>query len=349
MKHMQKVLSVLLLLALCCGLFAACADGGTSSQTESQSSSSQSESQPQSETVEKTAVRVGLIKGPTGIGAVQLWDKSDKGETINDYTFSLAAAPTDMVSRVAAGEVDIAALPTNTASALYHKTGGNVQILALNTEGVLYILENGNTIQQMSDLKGKTIYANGQGANPEYVLNYLLRENGLTPGEDVTIEFRDADELATLMAAGEIDVCMLPVPNVTSVLMKNSDVRAALDLTEEWNALDNGSILTMGCVVVRREFAEENPEAVAAFVEEYRESIEAVAGAPEAASTLVEKYEITGSAAIAKAAIPDCNLICITGADIQAGIEGYYKVLLDADPTSIGGELPGDDFYYTAE
>ena len=137
------------------------------------------------------------------------------------------------------------------ASALYHKTGGNVQILALNTEGVLYILENGNTIQQMSDLKGKTIYANGQGANPEYVLNYLLRENGLTPGEDVTIEFRDADELATLMAAGEIDVCMLPVPNVTSVLMKNSDVRAALDLTEEWNALDNGSILTMGCVVVR--------------------------------------------------------------------------------------------------
>lgn len=165
----------------------------------------------------------------------------------------------------------------------------------------------------------------------------------------MTIEFRDADELATLMAAGEIDVCMLPVPNVTSVLMKNSDVRAALDLTEEWNALDNGSILTMGCVVVRREFAEENPEAVAAFVEEYRESIEAVAGDPEAASTLVEKYEITGSAAIAKAAIPDCNLICITGADIQAGIEGYYKVLLDADPTSIGGELPGDDFYYTAE
>ena len=347
MKHMQKILSVLVLLALCCGLFAACG-GGTASQTESQSSSSQSESQPQPETVEKTAVRVGLIKGPTGIGAVQLWDKSDRDETKNDYTFSLAAAPTDMVSRVAAGEVDIAALPTNTAAALYRKTSGNVQLLALNTEGVLYILENGDGIQKMSDLRGKTIYANGQGANPEYVLNYLLRENGLTPGEDVTVEFRDADEIATLMAAGEIDVCMLPVPNVTSVLMKNADVRIALDLTEEWNALDNGSILTMGCVVVQKAFAEQNPEAVAAFLEEYRESVESVAADPEAAAPLVEKYEITGSAAIAKAAIPDCNLVCITGADVKASIEGYYKVLQQADPTSIGGELPGDDFYYTA-
>ena len=253
-----------------------------------------------------------------------------------------------MVAGLANGDYDIAAVATNVAANLYNQTSGGVQICALNTYGVLYILENGDTIQSMADLAGKTIYATGQGANPEYVLNYLLTQNGLTPGEDVTVEYMDSNLLMTEMAAGTYEVCMLPVPAVTSVLMQNSDVRTALDLTEEWDKVTDEGVLTMGCVVVRTEFAQENPEAVKAFLSEYADSISYVQENVEEASQLCETYGIVAKAAVAAAAIPDCNLCCVTGGDIQSAIEPYYNVLFEANPDSIGGALPGEDFYFVA-
>ena len=363
----RKLLSLLcaaaLLLAALTGCTAAPAASETPAATETPAPSeapaateTPAASEAPAETAETAApaagaVRVMALKGPTAMGMVQFMDGVDKGEIADyDYDFQIVASVDEVTPNLVQGNVDIAAVPANLASVLYNNTEGGVQVLAINTLGVLYIVESGDTVQSVEDLRGRTIYASGKGATPEYALNYILSENGIDPSADVTIEWKSEHaECLSALLAEEGAVAMLPQPFVTTAQTKSDAIRVALDLTEEWNALDNGSILTMGCVVVRREFAEENPEAVAAFVEEYRESIEAVAGDPEAASTLVEKYEITGSAAIAKAAIPDCNLICITGADIQAGIEGYYKVLLDADPTSIGGELPGDDFYYTAE
>ena len=291
-------------------------------------------------------ISVGVLKGPTGIGAALLMEQAATGEAQNNYTFNLAAAPTDLTALVVNGELDICALPTNVAANLYAKTQGEVQLLALNTLGVLYILENGESVTDMASLAGKTIYATGQGSNPEYVLNHILRENGLEPGQDVMVEFMESDVLTAQMAAGEIDLCMLPVPAVTTVLMKNENVRIALDLTEQWDALNSGSTLTMGCLVVRRAFAEENPEAVAVFLKEYTASVDQTLNDPAAAAELVAKHEITGSAQVALAAIPDCNLVCIKGADMRGAIEGYYQVLLSAAPESIGGALPGDDFYY---
>ena len=297
------------------------------------------------EPAEKTAVRFGVLKGPTGIGASYLLEQDALGETANDYDVTVAAEATEMVTAMAAGQLDIAAVPTNAAAALYKKTGGSIRIAALNTAGVLYILESGDSIQSMADLAGRTIHAVGQGANPEYVLNYLLTENGLVPGEDVTIEFHDSAELATLAATGGVDLCMLPVPAATQVLVKNQDFRAALDLSEEWDRLDNGSVLTMGCVVVQAAFAEEHPEAVDDFLAEYETSINYVRENPAEAGALCEKYEIVGAAPVAAKAIPDCNLIFVSGEDIRPAIEGYYEVLFAADPTSIGGSLPDDAFY----
>ena len=177
----------------------------------------------------------------------------------------------------------------------------------------------------------------------------LLEESGLTPGEDVNVEFMDSETLMTQMAAGEYEVCMLPVPAVTSVLMQNQDVRVALDLTDEWNKVTDEGVLTMGCIVVRTEFAQENPEAVKAFLEEYAASIESVQSDVEHASQLCETYGIVAKAAVAAKAIPDCNLCCVTGADIQTSIEPYYNVLYAANADSIGGALPGEDFYFVAE
>ena len=323
-----------------------------SSKAESAADASKAESAAESKTesvvpenAEKAAVRLGLLKGPTGIGAAALLDKNAEGTSSNAYEVTLAAEATDIVSGIAAGQLDLAAVPTNAAATIYKKTEGGVQILALNTAGVLYILEKGETISSMADLKGKTIYSVGQGSNPEYVLNYLLAQNGLTVGTDVTVEFLDSAELTTKAAAGEIDVCMLPVPAATTVLVKNSEMRSAINISEEWDKCENGSILTMGCIIGRKEFIEANPDAVKAFLAEYEESINAVKADPAAGGALCEKYEIVPAAAIATKAIPQANLIYVDGAEIRPAIEGYYQVLFDADPKSVGGALPGDDFY----
>lgn len=360
---MKKLTALLLALALCLAL-AACgssqtgsaasqddsagAGASTSSAGNAPDASQPDESGETATDFAGTDINMAVLSGPTGIGAVKLMERNDNGETVNHYNFTVATDNSAVVAGLANGDYDIAAVATNVAANLYNQTSGGVQICALNTYGVLYILENGDTIQSMADLAGKTIYATGQGANPEYVLNYLLTQNGLTPGEDVTVEYMDSNLLMTEMAAGTYGVCMLPVPAVTSVLMQNSDVRTALDLTEEWNKVTDEGVLTMGCVVVRTEFAQENPEAVKAFLSEYADSISYVQENVEEASQLCETYGIVAKAAVAAAAIPDCNLCCVTGGDIQSAIEPYYNVLFEANPDSIGGALPGEDFYFVA-
>lgn len=296
---------------------------------------------------EKTAVNLAVLKGNTGMSAVKLLSDNDAGTAANDYSVTLAAAPDEVTGKLINGDIDIAALPTNVAATLFNKTDGGIQVLALCGLGVLYVVENGESVQSVADLRGKTLYATGQAANPEYVLNYILRQNGLEPGTDVTIEWKTSDELTTLMASGEVDLAMMPVPAATGVMIKNPDIRFALDFTKEWDGVTtNGSVLTMSCVVVRTEFAQEHPEAVNAFLTEYAASIDYVKNNVDAAAELVAQYEITPNAAIAKAAIPQINLVCVTGEDIQPSIQGYYEVLWQADPKSIGGAMPTDDFYY---
>lgn len=290
-------------------------------------------------------VRFGVLKGPTGIGACQLLSLNEEGKTRNKYSVTLLAEATDMIAQIAAGQLDIAAIPTNAAAALYNKTSGGVRLAALNTAGVLYILENGNSIKSVEDLKGKTIYAVGQGSNPEYVLRFILSQNGIDPDKDAELVFLDSAELTTRAATGDIEVCMLPVPAVTTVLMKNKSMRTALDLTKEWDSLNTSGILTMGCVVVRSDFAKNHPLEVLAFLDEYGASINFTKQNPSQAAELCAKYTIVPSAAVAEKAIPDCNLIFISGQDIRPAIEGYLKVLYDFNPKSIGGKMPGDDFY----
>ncbi len=299
---------------------------------------------------EPVEVDVAMLKGPTGLGAAKLMedDGMNRLSGKNQYGFLPCAEPTEAVALLTKGEADIAALPTNLASTLYHKTDGAIQLLALNTYGVLYILENGDDIQSMEDLEGKTVHAYGQGANPEFVLNYLLEQNGVEP-EAVDVQwYASTDEVSTLMAAGEASVCMLPVPAATAVLMQNQDVREALDLTEEWNEAGGDGVLTMGCVVVRTEFAGEHPDAVETFLEEYEDSIGYMMDPANLsdAALLAEKQGIVPKAAVAEMAIPSANLCFVTGDDMMDAIQGYYQVLFQADPAAIGGSVPDGAFYY---
>lgn len=356
----RKLLALTLSLALTAGL-AACSTQAPAEDTAPPESTAPAAETPPAETaVPYQTVHLGLLSGPTGMGAAKMLADNDaafaqvedgtyaEGGTFVRYEVTLGSDPAnDIVPKLNNGELDIAAIPTNLAATLYNKTGG-VKLLALNTLGVLHILENGDSVHSLADLAGRTIYATGQGSNPEYVLNYLLEQNGLTPGEDVTIEWKASEELTTLMASGQIDLCMLPVPAATSVMMQNADVRDAIDLNDAWQASGAEGTFTMGCLVARTEWLEENSELVPGILAEYAASIDYANENPTEASQLMEQYGIVPKAAIAEAAIPQANMVCLTGDDLK-GISSYYEVLYAADPTSIGGAIPDDAFYYIAE
>ena len=346
---MKKYLVLLLTLAMLLGL-AACGAKNDAAPAGSEAVEPETVESAEPEVLEGADVNLAVLAGPTGIGAVGLMEANDAGETVNNYNFTVAAANDEVVAGVANGSFDMAAVATNVAANLYQKTSGGVQVVALNTLGVLYILEKGEGVQSIADLKGRTVYATGQGANPEYVLEYLLEQNGLTYSldgseADVQLQFMAADELSAGMISGQYDLCMLPA--VTAVTVQNPDVRVALDLTAEWNALDVDGQLTQGCIVVRTAFAQEHPQAVEAFLQEYAASIESVQADPAHAGELCEQYGVVAKAPIATKAIPSCNLVCITGDDVRTTLEPYFQVLLNANPQSVGGELPGDDFYFT--
>ncbi len=347
----KRFLALALAVMLTLTLFAGCA-GTESSKPESEPAATSSEpaetsSEPAAEPV-GADVNIAVLKGPTGMGAAYLMEQNSLGETVNNYTFTVAGAPDEITAGLVSGELDMAALPTNAIAALYKKTNGGVQALAVNTLGVLYILENGETVKSAADLAGKTILASGKGSTAEYVLTYILKENGLTDGENVTIEWAaEHAEAATKAAAGDYSIVMLPEPFVTSLQKQAPDFRVALDLTAEWeNAA--GSTLAMGGVAVRKEFADANPEAVAAFLTEYAESAAYVNENVAEAAALCEKYDII-AAAVAEAAIPRANIVCLTGDDMRNALSDFYSVLLTFAPDSIGGALPESDFYYYAK
>lgn len=346
---MKKLFSLTLALALALGLTACGPKEAPEESTPPAETTPVAESQvPETPAQEGADINLGLLNGPTGMGAAKLLSENDAGLTVNHYTVTLGSDPAnDILPKLNNGELDIAALPTNVAANLYNKTG-KVQLLALNTLGVLHILENGNTVNSLADLNGKTLYAINQGTNTEYVLDYLLTQNGLDPDADVDIQWKTSEEVTSLMASGEIDLCMLPVPAATTVLMQNSDVRDAIDLSDAWTQSGANGTFTMGCVVVRTQFAQENPQAVQDFLAEYEASINYIKDNPEEGAALIEQYGIVPKAAIAQAAIPQANMIFVAGQDMKS-ISSYYEVLFAADPESIGGSIPDDGFYYIAE
>ena len=285
-------------------------------------------------------VNIGVLKGPTGMSAAWLMGQNDQKLSANEYNFTVAGTPDAITGQLINGDMDIAALPTNAISALYNKTEGKISVLGVNALGVLYILENGNSINSVSDLAGKTVLASGKGSTAEYVLNYILEKNGVIAE---IVWAAEHSEAATLALKGDYDIVMLPEPFVTNVTAKSDAFRVALDLTEEWEALGNGE-LTMGGIAVRTAFLEEHPDAVKAFVDEYGKSVAFTNSQPEDAAKLIAKYEIAAEE-VAKNAIPRCNIVWLHGKDYKAVLENFLGVVYDANPAGIGGKMPGDDFY----
>ena len=289
--------------------------------------------------------RVGALKGPTAMGMVEMMqDKADS------YDFTLAAAPDEVVPLLVKGELDIAAVPANLGAVLYNNTEGAVRVLAINTLGVLYIVERGDTVHSVADPKGRTLVTAGKGSTPEYALNYILRGNGLDPEQDVTIEFKSEHaECLAAMLQDESVVAMLPQPFATVAQTKAEDMRVALDLTAEWDALqadaEQPSAMITGVAVARADFIENNPEAVAQFMADYEASVKFVQENPADAAQLIGSFDIF-EAGPAEKALPFCNIVFIAGEEMRDKLSGYLGELFAQDPAAVGGAVPGEDFYY---
>ena len=361
MKLLAAALAGTLVLGGCAGnkeTTAASAESETVKETEAQSTeaeSSQAEAETEKEETETsdaagsgTAIRVGSLKGPTSMGLAELMDRAEKGETENDYTFTMAGKADELVGSIASGDLNIVLVPANVASILYTKTQGNVNVIDINTLGVLYVVASDDSISSMEDLKGKTVYMTGKGTTPEYVMNYLLSENGLTDG-DVTLEFKsEATEVASVLKEDSSAVGVLPQPFATAACIQNPDLKTVLDLTEQWNLLnkENGSQLVTGVTIVRSDFLKENEEAVKLFIEDHKASAAYTSEHLDEAAEMVAALGIVEKAPIAKKAMPACNIVCITGEEMKSALSGYLSVLEAADAKSVGGQLPADDFYY---
>ena len=351
---MKKILSLLLAFSLALSL-AAC--GGSASSAASSAAVSEAASSAAASEEEEAAaplsvtepLRIAGLKGPTTMGLVNLLSMEQAGTAAMDYDLQLYGAADEIVPLLIKGELDMAAIPANLAATLYQKTSGGIQAVAVNTLGVLYVVEQGDTVHSMADLKGRTILSTGKGTTPEYVLRYLLTANGLDPDKDVDIQYySEATEVTAQMASTQDAIAVLPQPYVTAAGLKDDTLRVALDLTAEWDKVADTQLIT-GVTVVRKAYAEDHPDVVAAFLADYAQSVNAANTDLDGTAALCEEQGVVAKAAIAKKALPNCNIVCLTGEELKADVSGYLQVLYDADPAAVGGTLPGEDFYWAAQ
>ena len=298
-------------------------------------------------TLSAKTLRIAGLKGPTTMGLVNLLSMEKNGTAAMDYNLQLYGAADEIVPKLIKGNLDMAAIPANLAATLYQKTNGGIQVLAVNTLGVLYVVEKGDTVHSFADLKGRTILSTGKGTTPEYVLRYLLTKNGLNPDKDVKIEYySEASEVTAQMAATKKDaIAVLPQPYVTAAQMKDSELRVVLDLTKEWNKVCDTQLIT-GVTVVRTAYAEDHPDVVQAFLKDYEKSVNAANTDIDGTAALCEEIGVVAKAAIAKKALPKCNIVYRRGEEMKKDISAYLQVLYDASPAAVGGKLPGDNFYW---
>ena len=321
-KNLKYLLALCLTIAL---VFSLAACGQKADET---TNDAQDDQQTEQEEFTPTSYSIAALKGPTAMGLVKLMKDSESGETTgNEYTFTLAGSADEVTPALLKGELDMACVPANLAAVLYNKTEGEIEVLAVNTLGVLYIVENGESVHSMADLKGKTIVAAGKGSTPEYALRYLLTENGIDPDNDVTIDWKsEHSECVAALASGQASVALLPQPFVTVAQSKIS-------------------ALITGVIVARRAVVEENPAAVNEFLKKYAASVDWVNANTADAAALIGEYSIV-DAAVAEKALPYCNIVCLTGADLLEALPGYLEVLYNASPAAVGGEMPDNSFYF---
>lgn len=318
---MKKALAMVLSAALTIGLFAGCA-----------------------KKKDDSVIRVGSLKGPTTIGIVNLMDKAANGKTEGKYEFTMSAQADEIAAKMVSGDLDVALVPSNLAAVLYNKVENGITAIDINTLGVLYCVTGDASVKSVKDLAGKKVLMTGQASTPEYSLRYLLKENGIT---DCDIEFKsEPTEVAALLSEDPSKIAVLPQPFVTVACTQNKAVSIAFSLENEWQSVTGGLGVVTGVTIVRSDFLKEHTEAIRTFIKEHEASVQAANSDIDTTAALVVAKEIIGAEPVAKKAIPNCNIVCLTGDKLKSNLSSYLGVLYGFSPKSVGGQLPGDDFYF---
>ncbi len=347
-KRKQQLIALGMAMLMVCGLLTGC--GKTAETSGDNSVSGGNATAVSGSDAAADAIRIGSLKGPTSMGLLFLMEDAEAGETENAYEFQMAAAADELLPLMIKGELDIALLPANVASVLYSKTEGGVSIIDINTLGVLYMVSGDASLENITDLEGRTIYLTGKGTTPDYALQHILTQNGLSTS-DCKLEYKsEATEVAAMLAENPDAIGVLPQPFAASACMQNNELSVVFDMNEEWDIVqgDIGNGMVTGVTVVRNEFLAENEEAVRAFMKEHAESTNAINQDVAAGAALAVEAGIIAKEPIAQKAIPECNIVCVTGTEMKQKLSGYLKVLYEMDSESVGGSLPGDAFYYTS-
>ena len=352
---MKKTLSLLMAFAVTAAVLSGCAKGGAES---TQATTSASETESTSETAKETSeaqkpadnytLKIGSLKGPTSMGLVKLMDQSEKGNAKGSYDFTMVTAADELLGKIVSKELDVALVPANMASIIYNKTNHEVTVLDINTLGVLYGVSADDSIKTAADLKGKTVYLTGKGTTPDYALQHVLKASGLT-SDDVTLEYKsEAAEVVSILKEKPDAVGLLPQPFVTAAMAQNDSLKMVLDLTKEWDATagENGGSLVTGVTICRNDVIKDHRDAINTFLAEHKESAEFANANVAETAALVAAAGIIEKAPVAEKAIPYCSITYVDGDRMKSLLSGYLKVLFDMEPSSVGGTLPADDFYY---
>ena len=352
---MKKTLSLLMAFAVTAAVLSGCAKGGVES---TQATTSASETESTSETAKETSeaqkpadnytLKIGSLKGPTSMGLVKLMDQFEKGNAKGSYDFTMVTAADELLGKIVSKELDVALVPANMASIIYNKTNHEVTVLDINTLGVLYGVSADDSIKTAADLKGKTVYLTGKGTTPDYALQHVLKASGLT-SDDVTLEYKsEAAEVVSILKEKPDAVGLLPQPFVTAAMAQNDSLKMVLDLTKEWDATagENGGSLVTGVTICRNDVIKDHGDAINTFLAEHKESAEFANANVAETAALVAAAGIIEKAPVAEKAIPYCSITYVDGDQMKSLLSGYLKVLFDMEPSSVGGTLPADDFYY---
>ena len=292
-----------------------------------------------------TEIRVAVLNGTTGFGIAPLYSDIQSGNDHNmNAKIDFYADATLVAPLVIGGSVDIAAVPTNLAATLYNKTKGAIEVLAVNTLGVLYLIENGETVKSLSDLAGKTVYLPGSGSNPEYILKTLLELSGLTDKVTLDYTYATPDELTAGLASGKASLGVLPEPKVTAAMTKNASLKVAVDFSKEWKTL-TGTELVQGCIIARKEFINAHPVAVNNFLKAYEGSVNTLNSDPEKAATAVVAAGIAANENLVKNALPGCNITYLVGNEMENALNEFWDALYAQVPSSVGGALPDEGIF----
>lgn len=295
-------------------------------------------------TNEADALRIGSMKGPTSIGLASMMDQ-EQGQ------FTVVGAADELTPLLLQDQIDIALVPANVAAVLYARTEGQIQVIDVNTLGVLYGISLDEGINNVEDLRGRTVYMTGKGTVPEYTFMALLAAANIST-DDLAIEFcSEPTEVVAQISQHDGAVGILPQPYATACTLKNENLHTVLDLTEAWAQMtggQKGDVVT-GVTVAKTSTIEEKEGAVKLFLQRHAASAEVAQTDPSAIVAKVIELGIIENETLAEKAIPNCNVVCYTGEEMKNALAGYLQALFDQNAEALGGSLPGDDFYFMPE